>query len=288
MSAADPPLPPGPAAEARLLHHGGRSGRWGNLGLWPDDLQGTDYATACTALADCLAQAAALERGTRLLALGCGAGEELRHWQRRFALADSVGLEPDAARRAIARRGEPAGGDGIEAIDEDGARAPRLLDAPASELLAAAGDGFHTLLALDSAYHFGQRARWLAQAHAALRPGGRIAFTDLVLEPRGALQSLAASALRRLAQLPAVHIPELTPRAGVLAALAAAGFEEVEATDLSHAVLGGFARFVALQARRIGPLAATPAWARVAATARWIGPARRIGLHYLLFSARRR
>ncbi len=282
MSPAGPPLPPGPAAEALLLHHGGRSGVWGNLGLWPDEVQGSDYAGACTALADRLAQAAGLQRGTRLLALGCGAGEELRHWQRRFALADSVGLEPDAARRAMARPGDAAGHIGIS---DDSVSTPRLLDAPASQLLGAAGEGFHAVLALDSAYHFGQRARWLAQAHAALRPGGRIAFTDLVLEPSGALQGLGAAALRRMARRPAIHIPELMPRAGVMAALEAAGFTDLQAIELSHEVLGGFVRFVKLQAHRLGPLANTPGWRRVAATARWIGPARRLGLRYLMFSA---
>jgi len=269
-----------PIGEAALLHHGGRGARegaWGSLGLWPDaDAPAVDYATACAALARELARAADLRRGARVLAPGCGAGEELRLWRDEFAAAELVGVEPDPARHAAAAAAGIVPTLGI-----------RLLQGDALQMQALAGSGFDAVLACDSAYHFGRHAHWLAAAAAALAPGGRIAFTDLVLEPQGPGARALAPGLAWLLARRAVGVAELRSVQFVGQALAAAGFVEVRCRRLDHAVLDGFVRFVSAQRRRLGPLAGGAGWRRVAATARALPVCRRFGLGYALFSARR-
>jgi SAM-dependent methyltransferase len=147
-------------AGAELLHRGGTPGAWGNLGLWPG---AADYATACRALAQRVGEAARLQPGDQLLSVACGAGEELRLWREHFGAHDLLGIEPDAALAAAAR----AHG--------------RVLQ---QDALAPLKGRFDAVLCVDAAYHFTPRQAWLHAMAQRLRPGSRIAFTDLVLDSR--------------------------------------------------------------------------------------------------------
>lgn len=202
-----------------------------------------DYAAAARALALRVGAAARLGPGQRVLSLASGAGEELRLWHEAFGVASAVGTE----------RGSgpvPTG-------------------------------PFEAVVCVDAAYHFVPRAAWLAEALVRLRPGGRLAFTDLTLAGR------AGWLVRGAARACGLDAGEILTAEGRTRQLRAAGFVEVVAEPLDSEVLDGFAAFVAAQRRRLGRDASGPAWRRVAGTAALIRPCRAAGLGYALFSARR-
>ena len=241
-------------AERAWLHRGGAAAAWGNLGLWP----AADYAGACAALADAVALAAPLMPGQRVLSVGCGAGEELSRWCLVYGAAAVVGIEHDAALAAEARA-RP----GVAGVFESLAALP------------TASAPFDAVLCVDAAYHFSPRAAWLRALRLRLRPGGVLAFTDLVL----AHGATPAFGLAWAAGLCGLSMRDVVDVRTAQARLVAAGFEPTVAARLDEPVLGGFARFASSRAAGAGSL-------RPRLTAALIGPARRRGLGCALFVAR--
>ncbi|MEN9628971.1 MAG: hypothetical protein RJA10_2198 [Pseudomonadota bacterium] len=256
-----------------LLHHGGPDGDWGNLGLWAGAWH---YADACAALADAVAAAAELQHGQRVLSLACGAGEELLHWVQVYGAASAVGVEADAAlatraRQRVARAGLLAQCPVVVQPALDWARRRSVADGR-----------FDAVLCVDAAYHLSPRTALFKPVRRLLARDGRLVFTDLVLERHGRPSRLLGAA----AALCGVPLADLVPRAERVRQLQAAGFVDVQAQALDDPVLDGFARFVPLQRRRLGAAAWHPAWLKPSLTAALIGPCRRAGLGYALFSAR--
>jgi SAM-dependent methyltransferase len=274
-------------AERALLHRGGVDAAWGNLGLWlplppgagaraaAPDAAWPDYASAAAALARAVAVAAGLGPGQRVLAPGCGWGEEMALWVREFGVAHVLGIERDAQRVLAA----------------PGATPPAAVECRTGDALRpdVAAASFDAVLCVDAAYHLAPRARWLGAMRRALRHGGRLAFTDLVLDRAGAVPGVRALLLRPVLRLGAaaagIDADDLVTPAAAAARLAAAGFADVRLERLDEPVLGGFVRFAAAQTRRLGPDASSPAWRRVRATAALLGPCRAAGLGYALLSA---
>ena len=265
--------------ETLLLHHGGTPGHWGSLGLWPgaDDNSTPcpDYAGACAALATAVARAAALQAGDRVLAVACGAGEELRLWRQNFGAGHVCGVELDAVRLATAHT-TLAGLQGV-ALHQGSGSALAVLGLPAQ--------GFDRVLCVDAAYHLRPRSAFLGQAWQLLRPGGTLAYTDLVLEgPRNGWKAALLAAGARACGLVA---DDLLDGPTHLQRLLQAGFAEPRLQRLDDEVLGGFTRFVHQQSRLHGHGLWHPAWRRVALTARLIKPCRAAGLGYAMLSATR-
>lgn len=259
--------------ESELLHHGGRTGAWGSLGLWPAGAD-ADYFGACEALALATAKAAALQPGDRVLAVACGDGEELRLWHPRCGAAIVVGVELDAARAArAAQRG--AGAPAVTVHVGSGV----ALDA-----LGLPAGGFDRVLCVDAAYHLAPRAAFLRQAFALLRPGGTIAYTDLV---DTAASPAARALLAGAAALCGLGRDGLVDEAAHLHRLREAGFAAPRVQRLDDAVLGGFVRFVQRQSRRLPGGRWQAGWRRVAVTAALIPPCRAAGLGYAMLSATR-
>lgn len=257
-------------AQRALLHAGGRAGSWGSLGCWDPPV--ADYASACAALLRRVAAAAQLNAGARVLCVACGAGDELR-WLLEHAQAGRVvGVEAEPALLQAARQhlvGLP-----LELHVGDGAALARLGLPPAS---------FDAVLCVDAAYHLRPRSAFLQQAFELLRPGGRLAYTDLSLAAgRG-----RSAWLRGAAWLCGLSAQELLSAAAQLQRLQDLGFAEVSLHDLSEPVLGGFVRFVAQQSRQVDPRAWRQGGRRVRWTTRLIAPCRAAGLGYALLSATR-
>ena len=254
---------------AELLHHGGTPGVWGSLGLWRG---AADYAGACAALAAAVAQASGLQPGERVLSVGCGAGSELLLWLHGFGAAQAVGVEADATALAAARRlcaGRPL------ALHAGSGTALEALHLPAGS--------FDRVVCVDAAYHLRPLAAFLRGAWTLLRPGGGLAYTDLVLDRPGA----GFSVLRAAARLCGLHADDLAPAAAQLQRLQLAGYVDGRLERLDAAVLDGFARFAKAHEARLGRLAWTPGWRRAAVTARLVGPCRAAGLGYAMLSARK-
>lgn len=243
-------------SQRELLHRGGTPATWGNLGLWP----APDYASAGHALARRVGQTAALGPGQTVLSVACGAGDELALWVVHFGVAHTIGCEIDPTARALAQQ-------------RAGPRCSVTAMPPAGL--------FDAVLCVDAAYHFSPRAAWLGDCLARLKPGGRLAFTDLVLEGQRSWW------LRGAARLCGVPAGDLTDPATRQAQLAAAGFTDVQHQRLDTDVLDGFAAFARGQRRLIGRDALGAGWRRVAVTAALIPPCRAAGLGYALWSARK-
>jgi SAM-dependent methyltransferase len=259
------------ASQAGLLHHGGSTATWASLGLW---VGAADYAAAARALAQATGRAAGLASGHRVLSLACGAGDELLLWLEAFGAAEVVGVEQDAAAADAARRLLARAGRSGDAA---------VLTADAMALDIAALGTFDPVLCVDAAYHLSPRAMFLQRAAGLLRPGGRLAFGDLV----GPAEAGRRPLLGASARLCGLSFDELLPEAAMRRRLTDAGLGHIQLERLDDAVLGGFARFVAAQRRRLGAAAWQPAWLRPALTAALIPPCRRLGLGYALLSARR-
>lgn len=231
---------------------------WANLGLWTD---ATRYPEAAAALADAVAGAGGLREGDRVLGVACGAGVELHRWVDRHGAASALGIERDETRVREApahRRGSR-----VRLLAGDAMQPPR--------------GRFDVVLCVDAAYHLSPRRRWLQAMAGVLAPGGRIAFTDLVLaRPAGA-------AMRRAAAWCGIDARDLLDLDGSLARLRDAGFVDAHAERLDDEVLGGFARHVL----RRGAAAALGSadGRRAAATALLVPACRAAGLGYALFGA---
>ena len=250
-----PPMPQATAdpilRQAELLHRGGSPGTWGNLGLWRSG--GDDYATACRALAIEVGRAAGIAAGDRVLSIACGAGDELVVWVGDFGATQATGIEIDRACTAATL-----------------AALPRVLPVH-----------FDRVLCVDAAYHLSPRQAFIDAAFGLLRPGGRLAYTDLVVDR----DRVGAPLLRAAARLCGVPAADLGPAHKSVARLATAGWVDIESSRLDDAVLGGFTRFVHLQGRRLGSAAWSAGWRRPRMTAGLIPLCRAAGLGYALIAA---
>lgn len=244
--------------QAELLHRGGRPGIWGNLGLWRSGSD--DYATACRALASEVGSAARIAAGDHVLSIACGAGDELVVWVDEFSAAQATGIEIDQACTAATL-----------------AALPRVLPAH-----------FDRVVCVDAAYHLSPRQAFIDAAFGLLRPGGRLAYTDLVVDGDRGFGHIGAPLLRAAARLCGVPAADLGPAEKSIARLATAGWVDIESSRLDEAVLGGFRRFVRMQGRRLGSSAWSAGWRRSAVTAGLIPLCRAAGLGYALFGATKR
>jgi SAM-dependent methyltransferase len=270
--------------ERGLLHLGGSAGTWGSLGLWPHADTQADYASACSALALAVGQAAGLVPGCRVLSVACGAGDELRLWQQHFQAGAVCGVERDAALVQTAATDLDRGGAHIRVLHGSGTALLALGLLPAS---------FDAVVCVDAAYHLRPRRAFLQGAFALLRPGGRLAYTDLLLDDapaRGAATHRPAwrtALLRASARACGLRADDLQSPHDQLQRLRAQGYIDARLQRLDAEVLDGFARHVQQQAQRHRLSAWQPAWRRPALTARLIAPCRAAGLGYALIAATR-
>lgn len=229
---------------------------------------------AAAALARRVGEAARLQPGERVLDIACGAGDSLRLWLQAFGARSAQGLErdPDSVQAALAA----ARSNGLS-------RRIRVTAGSAMDPLPRVARGFDAVLCVDAAYHLSPRSRWLAEVCAVLRPGGRLAYTDLVFDGGRPGRLL----LRAAARLSGVAVDDLVDGDAQLQRLVSMGFLDVRLERLDDAVLGGFGRFVQRQRVALGALARGAAWRRIAVTAALIPPCRAAGLGYALISARK-
>ena len=196
----------------------GEQSRFINLGYWAD-AEHHRYDQGATALADRLAEAAALSRAKRVLDVGFGYGDQLLRWLDTSPLETLFGLNLSAPQLQHARallRAHPQG------------ERTQLIHGSACAL-PLADNSVDRVLALESAFHFSPRTRFFAQAHRVLEPGGLLALADILLMPGAKLGWPFTSAWR---------IPEANciDRIQYADQLRDAGFEDVQVTSIREHV----------------------------------------------------
>ncbi|CCH33127.1 methyltransferase domain-containing protein [Actinosynnema sp. NPDC047251] len=147
----------------------------GNMhyGYWngPEDEAGFEEAT--TRLTDLVIDKLAVERGARVLDLGCGIGRPAVRLAERTG-AEVVGVSVSA--KDVARAGETAAAAGL--ADKVSFRLADAMELPFED------GSFDAVFALGSMGHMPDRGDALKEVARVLRPGGRVVLTDEVL--RGA------------------------------------------------------------------------------------------------------
>jgi len=203
-----------------------------NLGYWKDAPSTLD--DACDAMAVLLAQRARLSADDRVLDVGFGFGDQDLFWMDRYAPRHITGLnvtafQVQAAQQRVAERG---------LADRIDLRHGSATDIPLED------GSIDKVLALECAFHFKTRDRFFAEACRVMRPGGRLALTDIVPLPRdgklGLKGKLTEYVGRAFWQICAENMYD---RVEYAERLARAGFENIDVVSLHDEVMEPFARF---------------------------------------------
>lgn len=267
-------------AEALLNQESGGTTVWGNLGYWAE---AQTYPEACTALADQLGQRLQLGPQTRLLDVGFGCGDQLLHWLQHYDLRELDGLNLSHSQTELAQ----------QRLTQKGytTLAARLHQGSVSGLRRWAADRARspadTLLALDCAYHFPSRHKFLVDAAALLPAGGRLGMTDLVLgrEDLTLRESLPLRAMTTLSRIPREN---LVTAETYQAQWQACGLEVESFTDLTDQVFLPFGQWLQRYRATYGRSASRSQWAKYEATARFLAWAQRHGvLRYIVCTGRK-
>lgn len=138
-----------------------------------------DFVRAQERLSERLLEWLGPQDGERVLEVGAGFGATLQLLGERLPAAKLVGLERDPRQLSVAR-------------ELDAHRRVRWVEGDACRL-PFADASFERVLAVECAFHFASRARFLSEAARVLSPGGRLVSSDFVATPAARLAAADAT-----------------------------------------------------------------------------------------------
>jgi cyclopropane fatty-acyl-phospholipid synthase-like methyltransferase len=207
-----------------------------NLGFWQ---HAQSYDDACYALAELLANAAQMDESDTVLDAGFGFAEQDLFWSRTFRPARIVGLNVTKLQVEL----------GTQRVRDAGLSGRVHLVCGSASEMAIASNSVTKVVALESAFHFHTRERFFEEAFRVLKPGGRIATTDLVFLPvrftPGPTWLLGRLALAAW-QVPRCNVGSIDDYA---AKLRGAGFEDVQVRSIRDQVLVPFRSYASSRLR---------------------------------------
>lgn len=214
---------------------------WLNMGYWK---KANVFPDACEALALKLISEARLKVGGKVLDVGYGTGQSLvlllsnDSVPRPSRLVGVTSLETHCERskgRIMKLQKQNIQVDlySADAVCDESNKSHPLH--PESEVY------FNSILALDCAYHFDTRRRFLGQSFEKLAPGGRIALADICFAP-SALKSLKTRLITSLLRvMPSANMISTEEYVQDMLQI---GFVDVVLEDITEDVFPGFVKFL--------------------------------------------
>jgi microcystin synthetase protein McyJ len=204
---------------------------WLNFGYWKD---ARNYPDAAIALARLLADWADLRETDDVLDVGFGFGEQDIVWveERRARHITGLNITPlhvDVGRKRVERVGFE------RRID--------LRHGSATDLHEFHDAQFDKVVALECAFHFRTRDDFFEQAFRVLKPGGRLAATDLLSLP-GYRSNFVHRLFRKYGDNPEANVYDLETCKAKLESL---GYVNVRGESIAHHVYPGIDQYTRLR-----------------------------------------
>jgi ubiquinone/menaquinone biosynthesis C-methylase UbiE len=217
--------------------------RYMNMGYWHAGTRTLD--DACEAMARFVAEFGEFGQSDAILDAGCGFGDQDVSWARQYPSVTIAAVNISRVQVEAAQR----------TIHELGLRDRIAVLLASATRLPFADESFDTVVSVESALHFGTREDFFREAFRVLRPGGRIATTDIIPMPGATIPRLALHAV-------SLNERNMYPRDAYAEKLAAAGFSSTIVYSVRDVVLMPFKQYMSRAA------ASAPISERVRATLR--------------------
>lgn len=200
------------------------SSGWRLLGYWKETSQ---YRQACSEMAGLLADKACLSNQDRVLDMGFSSHDQLLVWMDYYQVQSLTAIARDEQQM-------------VRALEHcSHFQSLKLLRGGEKALVDQAEGGFDKLLALDCVYHFENRATFIHNARSALRPGGVLAFTDMVLS-RSFRDRREQRLMQWLGRVSGILVEDMQVHDAYEKTLQKQGFSLVEIIDITEDVLSGY------------------------------------------------
>jgi microcystin synthetase protein McyJ len=201
---------------------------WLNIGYWKD---AQTYPDACRAMAIMLGETAELKSTDTVLDVGCGFGEQDALLIEQFRVSRIMGIDITPVHVTVAQERVRA-----KQLDD------RITLAVGSAIQTGYPDNFfEKVIALESAFHFKTREQFFFEAFRVLKPGGRLALTDMLPSPGENFSGVTRRIARKRVCIPEENMYDRTIYAEKLKAI---GFIDIEVLSIPGYVYPGMARYV--------------------------------------------
>ena len=135
------------------------------------NLTDEEFLVGAEAMTERVCLSARMENGMRILEVGCGLGGTLSYNNDRLSNCELVGLNIDARQIAYGR----------EHVKARPTNTVNFVVGDACALPFEAGY-FDRVLAMECIFHFPSRRTFLGEAQRVLKPGGRLTFSDFIVD----------------------------------------------------------------------------------------------------------
>jgi microcystin synthetase protein McyJ len=201
---------------------------WLNLGCWKD---AQTYPDACRALAIMLGETAELKSTDTVLDAGCGFGEQDALLVEQFGVTRIMGIDITPVHVTVGQERLRA-----KQLDE------RITLAVGSAVHTGYPDNFFDkVIALECAFHFKTREQFFCEAFRVLKPGGRLALTDMLPSPGKNFSGVLRRVARKRSCVPEENMYD---RIAFAEKLDAIGFIGINVLSIAGYVYPGMARYI--------------------------------------------